>query len=692
MNVLGAVVALTSSLVISIAAFAQDATLLPEAQKAFDRGNSAVQQQQWGQAVRYFTDAHKIGGNDPRILLNLGLAQARAGNELHAIAWLNAAAAAMPEAPNVPAIRQEAQKLKEQVLAKIDRLVGHTIAAAENMPEKMVVRLQGEKRDSVLDNFARMSFFEAAGKVYAKFGDDQRAFALLQRGSSRASHDDLRSLRVRALSDADDFDKALSIAEAMAPGAVRNKTLTDIIEHLLSDRHHAGKVAADDIAQARRFLSLITDADRRNEAERRFIRLKLRERFEAELNKGRFDASAFEELLSASNEYGRPHLFKQAAYFHADKADFESARRITERMGEFNPSATGDALAYIALMQIKAGRRSDAADTARRLAKHVEAHRNGFLAYSVRPLEAVAKAVLGDLKGASQIAARGDNPPIQVYIGSPDYIGYYDPGFGTFIHRQSQFGAIVFCAVLTGRIDDAIRIARQDTALPNLQNFAMTNIAYTLLKQSNLTKAIETIKAVPVRNDWASDHGRAQILGLILIEQIKRGDLKAAEQTVHQITGFAGNWRHGARYRTEGLLRIARVYHGKGQAGQAMRLVVETKKMIRDAVADPAIQREGLGEVDELRELIAMAQVDFGDAAGAASTRTEKTRFASDGVKAWVKFVTSQRMNYPQMLEPEKHTLEEIRKPAKEGPSPTTAVELIAEHLRRIEVMEVQIQ
>ncbi|CAN0470656.1 unnamed protein product, partial [Phaeothamnion confervicola] len=110
--------------------------LLPEAQKAFDRGYSAVQQQQWGLAVRHFAEAHKIGGNDPRILLNLGLARARAGNELHAIAWLNAAAAAMPEAPNVPAIREEAQRLKELVVAKIDRLVGHTIAAAEKMPEK----------------------------------------------------------------------------------------------------------------------------------------------------------------------------------------------------------------------------------------------------------------------------------------------------------------------------------------------------------------------------------------------------------------------------------------------------------------------------------------------------------------------------------------------------------------------------
>ncbi|CAN0441219.1 unnamed protein product, partial [Phaeothamnion confervicola] len=135
MNALRAVVFFAGTIITSFAAFAQDAALLPEAQKAFDRGIGAVQQQQWGQAVRHFTDAHKIGGNDPRILLNLGLAQARLGNELHAIGWLNAAAAAAPDSPNAKAIPQETQRLKELVVAKIDRLLGLGIAAAEKMPE-----------------------------------------------------------------------------------------------------------------------------------------------------------------------------------------------------------------------------------------------------------------------------------------------------------------------------------------------------------------------------------------------------------------------------------------------------------------------------------------------------------------------------------------------------------------------------
>ena len=568
MNALRAAIVVAGSVVASIAALAQDAALLPEAQKAFDRGIGAVQQQQWGQAVRHFTDAHKIGGNDPRILLNLGLAQARAGNELHAIAWLNAAAAAAPDAPNVQAIRQETQRLQELVPANIDRLVELAVAAAEKMPEKETVRQPGSARDLVVDNYARESAFAAAAAVYAKSGNDERALALYERGNRRTSPDELRSQRARALAEADDFDRALAIAQTMAEASQRNTTLAGIVEYLLSDRHYAGKVAAEDIAQAQRFLQLLADPARRKEAEARLTRLRLRERFDAELGSGRLDAGLLEELLAATEENARLWLFYQVARFQADKTDFAGARRTIERMGQKNPLAVGEALAYTALMQTRAGRRPDAADTARRLAEHVRTHQKGDLAYSIQPLEVVAKSVLGDFNGALQIATRYGVPPNQIYTGTPEYIGFYDPGFNAFIQRQSLVGAIVFCAAMSGRIDDAMGVARQEKAVPGLQNFAHTNIAYAFLQQGNLPKAIEAIRTVPVRNEMGSDNARAQILGLVLIEQIKRGDLRAAEQTVRQMTGFAGAWKHAARYRVEGFIRVARAYHGKGQAGE----------------------------------------------------------------------------------------------------------------------------
>lgn len=690
MNVLRAVAALTSSLVINIAAFAQDAALLPEAQKAFDSGNSAVQQQQWGQAVRHFTDAHKIGGNDPRILLNLGLAHARLGNELHAIGWLNASAAAGPDSPNAKAIPQETQRLKELVLAKIDRLIGLAIAAAEKMPEKETVRLPGFPQDSVVDNYERQSIFASAAAVYAKSGNDERALALYERANTRGRLDELRRQRARALVEVDDFDRALKIIEEISEGFQRNSALADIVDVLLSDRHYAGKVAPEDIAQAQRFLQPLADLARRKQAEARLTRLGLRQRFDDELDKGYLDANLLDQLLAASEESSRPWILQRVAHFQTDKADFAGAQRTIARMGSANPVPVANALTNLTLMQLKAGRRGDAVETARRLAGLVQAHRKGNDAFSIQPLEGVVQAVLGEFNGALQIATRYGVPPNQIYTGIPEYIGFYDPGFTAFNQRQSLVGMIVFCAAMAGRMDDAMRIARQERPVQGLQNYAHTNIAYAHLVQGNLSKAIDAIRTVPVRNEFASDNGRTQILGLILIEHIKRGDLKAAEQTVGQMTGFAGAWKHGARYRVESFIRIARAYHAKAQANEVMRLLDEAKKVVRDGVVDPAVQREGLGDVDELRERIASAQTELGDPAGAAATRAEKTRFASSAVKAWVAFVTSDKMMDSRVLEAERHTLEEVRKPAKGYPSFVVPVEMVAAQLRRIEALERQ--
>lgn len=62
-------------------------SLPPEAQMAFERGLAAVQQQDWGLAIRYFSQAHRSAQESPAILFNLGLAHGKAGNEVAAMAW-----------------------------------------------------------------------------------------------------------------------------------------------------------------------------------------------------------------------------------------------------------------------------------------------------------------------------------------------------------------------------------------------------------------------------------------------------------------------------------------------------------------------------------------------------------------------------------------------------------------------------
>lgn len=107
--------------------------LPPEAQQAFDRGLMAVQLQEWGLAIRYFSDAQKTAPHASTVLFNLGLAHARAGHELPAIAWLHAYLDATPQAPNAEAIRAEIERLKTVLRGKMNAIFQTAIDAVQQL-------------------------------------------------------------------------------------------------------------------------------------------------------------------------------------------------------------------------------------------------------------------------------------------------------------------------------------------------------------------------------------------------------------------------------------------------------------------------------------------------------------------------------------------------------------------------------
>ncbi len=124
--------------VAALPAAAQERTapaLPPDAQQAFDRGLKAVKQQEWGLATRYFSDAQKTAPYASTVLFNLGLAHARAGHELPAIAWLHAYLAVTPQAPNAEAIRAEIERLKTVMRGKMNAIFQTAITAAQQLRE-----------------------------------------------------------------------------------------------------------------------------------------------------------------------------------------------------------------------------------------------------------------------------------------------------------------------------------------------------------------------------------------------------------------------------------------------------------------------------------------------------------------------------------------------------------------------------
>lgn len=110
-------------------------SLPPEAQMAFERGLAAAQQQEWGVAIRYFSQANRSAQESPAILFNLGLAHGKAGNEVAAMAWLIAYLAGGPQAPNAAAVRAEIARLDVVAEAKVRRIMAEATAAARKLPD-----------------------------------------------------------------------------------------------------------------------------------------------------------------------------------------------------------------------------------------------------------------------------------------------------------------------------------------------------------------------------------------------------------------------------------------------------------------------------------------------------------------------------------------------------------------------------
>ena len=144
------------SLSISFAAAAQTnmpAPLPPPAQEALDKGIIAAKVPDYPLAIRYFEDARKIAPDAPVIYLNLGIAESKIpSRELRAIAWLAAYLAAVPNAPNAAAVKEQIAVLDIRNQSNLRRL----IAAVPKRP-------RGVTFDDDWDNADMASLWAMAG-------------------------------------------------------------------------------------------------------------------------------------------------------------------------------------------------------------------------------------------------------------------------------------------------------------------------------------------------------------------------------------------------------------------------------------------------------------------------------------------------------------------------------------------------
>ena len=189
---------------------APPAASLPAKQLSFDetftRGLEAAAQQQWDQAVMYFTNADDLARSSstvhPGLLFNLGLAHAKAGNDATAIAWFEAYLAVVPDALNAAIIRAERQRLEAALEAKTKLLFEEAIQAAQPLPTESGVR------SSISGDLAKAGYLDWAVEVYrpqvdATAGDTARYLAKFRSGRTKDS--------AKTLMDVGDVDAALAL-------------------------------------------------------------------------------------------------------------------------------------------------------------------------------------------------------------------------------------------------------------------------------------------------------------------------------------------------------------------------------------------------------------------------------------------------------------------------------------------------
>lgn len=105
-------------------------------QKNMDLGMVAVDKQDWTMAIHYFAEAQQIRPYSAPILFNLGLAHARAGHELAAMAWLHAYLVSVPNAQNRKEVRNQIDKLKLSAEVERDKIFQGAIRAAGEIKDE----------------------------------------------------------------------------------------------------------------------------------------------------------------------------------------------------------------------------------------------------------------------------------------------------------------------------------------------------------------------------------------------------------------------------------------------------------------------------------------------------------------------------------------------------------------------------
>jgi hypothetical protein len=607
-------------LLLSYSAEAQERRLLPEAQKAFDEGLKAVAQQDWRNAVRLFEDAQRLGGHDPRIILNLAIAHTKAAQAAPAAAWLDAYLASAPDVANADAVRSEIVRLKRALLQKADELFAIAIEKASKLPANDAVIALKVLGDSQIR--AGLFIQGIQTQQRARDLDNQAKLAALSRlepADIAVKDDELYMARARTLSYEQNFTAAMKMADLVGSPSQREALIADIVKASTA-RNVAPQVRETVISQ-------ISDENLRTETERRYRSHSLRDQLMKRLDDGVVDDQMLAEY-SELEPAERPALLDELAFRLIAKGNLPEAEKRMKEAAKGPRSLELQTKFAVALL--RAGKMAEA-NAAAKKAIEFAGTLKGVNVLDADRYVAVNRAVLGSSNETLAIIKTPRQVPYGAFIGDPDFVGFYDPRLAEAYSNEFLLGTLTFMLSLQDKDEAAVKLARGAPA--DLQ-IPLTNVAYGQVLRNKPQKAMEILKTVPLPHHAAA-HSKAQVLGLIILEGIKKSDMVLAERAVSEMPASAAwqkNWPEGIRYRIEGSILIARGYRAKGDRENARRLIEGAKTLISASQADAALQKLRSDHLDHLLDRVAAFEEETGNAAAAELTRQNKLPAAPEGV------------------------------------------------------------
>lgn len=217
----------------------------PEA--LYNAGVEAARREDWRVAIAYFTAAQQRAHLVPKYMYNLGLAHARAGHDLPAIAWLTAYLTAAPDAPNRAAVWGEIAQHEARVESNLAALWDASERAANRLPSIGSYMANERWMDygflatqaATLSDLVRARSYLTTRMAFCRNGPGTTVFSSPDECPASVEADFARGdylLMARYCALAYDFDEAAANVITLQAGAAAANWSTDLLEQVRRER------------------------------------------------------------------------------------------------------------------------------------------------------------------------------------------------------------------------------------------------------------------------------------------------------------------------------------------------------------------------------------------------------------------------------------------------------------------------